>query len=243
MSRYLWRQPPLRIWVLPTVLFLILKEWEVIPPVQWRKISKPCSPKDLPSSRSISQHWLQFPCSYRVSADLETVSCLLHNLLMVSQLVSQPGAASVSSGSGSARSWNVLGHSHWVSRVHGLGSSDDNRNTRRRLDTFSSPEDEQARSAILLQFPCEQYHKGVTKWINSLWEDSNMPAFNKPVRIHCKAGSVSVRVVLETPAKCQDFVARYKDDGIPCEIDSPFCCASTTITVRQSRSLEDREDR
>ena len=124
---------------------------------------------------------------------------------------------------------------------HGPGSSDDNRNTRRRLDTFSSPEDEQARRATLLQFPCEQYRKGVTKWINSLWEDSNMPAFNKLVRIYCKAGSVSVRLELETRAKCQDFVARYKDDGILHGIDSPFCCASTTISVRQSRSLEDRE--
>ena len=59
-----------------------------------------------------------------------------------------------------------------------------------------------------------------------------MPAFNKPVRINCKAGSVSVRLVLET--------ARYKDDGIPYGIDSPFCCANATITVRQSRSVEDR---
>ena len=50
----------------------------------------------------------------------------------------------------------------------------DNRNTRRRLYTFSSPDDEQARSAILLQFPCEHYHKGVTKWIDNLWEKSSM---------------------------------------------------------------------
>ena len=37
------------------------------------------------------------------------------------------------------------------------------------------------------------------------------------------------------------FFARCKDDGIPNEIDSPFCSVKTTITVRQSRSLEDRE--
>ena len=85
MCRYLRRQPPLRIWALLTVLFLTLKEWEVIPHVQWRKN-------------------LQFPCSYRVSADLKAVPCLLHNqwhlsqtkfrtlnsLLTDSQLVSQP---------------------------------------------------------------------------------------------------------------------------------------------------------
>ena len=41
-----------------------------------------------------------------------------------------------------------------------------------------------------------------------------MPAYNKLVRIHYKAGSVSVSLVFETRAKCQDFIARYKDDGI-----------------------------
>ena len=52
---------------------------------------------------------------------------------------------------------------------------------------------------------------------------------------------MSARLKFETRTKCQDFVARYKDDGIPYEIDSPFCCAKTTITVRQSQSLEDWE--
>ena len=124
---------------------------------------------------------------------------------------------------------------------HGPGSSDDNRNTRRRLDPSSSAEDGQSRSAVLFRFPCEQYIKGITQWIDTLWEESDMLACNKPVRIHCKAGSVSVRLVFETRGKCQDFVGRFKDDGIPFAIHSPFCCANTTITVRQSRSVEDRE--
>ena len=68
-----------------------------------------------------------------------------------------------------------------------------------------------------------------------------MPVYNKPVRIHCKTGSVSARLVFETRAKCQDLVARKKDDGIPYEINSPFCCAKTTFVVRQSTSIEDRE--
>ena len=34
------------------------------------------------------------------------------------------------------------------------------------------------RSAVLLRFPCEQYLKGITKWIDTLWEESNMPACN-----------------------------------------------------------------
>ena len=95
----------------------------------------------------------------------------------------ETNATFVSSGSGSARSWNILGRSDDSTatgsfRYHGPGSSDDSSNTRRGLDTFSSPEDEQARSAVLLRFPFEQYHKGITKWINNLWEESNMPAFN-----------------------------------------------------------------
>ena len=86
-----------------------------------------------------------------------------------------------------------------------------------------------------------QYHTGITNWINILWEKSNIPAFYKPVRIHCKAHSVSARLVFETRGKCQDFVARYRDDGILYEIDSPFCNGKTVISVRQSKSLEDRE--
>ena len=34
---------------------------------------------------------------------------------------------------------------------------------------------------------------------------------------------------------------RYKDDGIPYQVDSPFCNVKTNIAVRQSKSLEDRE--
>ena len=91
----------------------------------------------------------------------------------------ETNATSVSSGSGSARSWNVLGHTDGSTATgslgsHGPGSSD---------------------GAVLLRFPCEQYHKGITKWIDNLWEDSKLPACNKPVRIHCKAGSVSVWLV------------------------------------------------
>ena len=76
-----------------------------------------------------------------------------------------------------------------------------------------------------------------------MWEESNVPAFNKLVRIQCKARSVSVRLFFETRAKCQDYVARYEDDGISYEIaiDSPFCCTNTNVVVRLSKSIEDRE--
>ena len=152
-------------------------------------------------------------------------------------------AASASNVSGSARSWPSLEQvdGSTAAGSQGPGSSNDNRNTRRRLDTSSSLADEHARSAVLLRFLCEQYHTGITKWINTLWERSNMPVDNSPVLIHCEAGSVSARLVFQSRTKCQHFVARCKDDGISFEIDSPFCSVKTTITVRQSKSLEDRE--
>ena len=52
---------------------------------------------------------------------------------------------------------------------------------------------------------------------------------------------MSVRLVFETRGKCQELIARNKDDGVPYEINSPFCRTNSTITVRQSRSIEDRE--
>ena len=85
----------------------------------------------------------------------------------------EAGAASVSSGSGSARSWPSLEQvdGSTAAGSHGPGSS----------------------------------------------------AHKKPVTIHCKAGSVPARLAFETTAKSQDFVVRYKDVGIPYEIDSSFC--------------------
>ena len=68
-----------------------------------------------------------------------------------------------------------------------------------------------------------------------------MPADSRLVTIHCKAGSTSVRLAIESRAKCQDFVVRYKEDGISYEVNSPFCSVKTTITVRQSKPIEDRE--
>ena len=59
-------------------------------------------------------------------------------------------AASASNVSGSAQSWPSVEQvdGSTAAGSHGPGSSDDNRNTRRRLDTFSSTEDEQTRSAV-----------------------------------------------------------------------------------------------
>ena len=36
-------------------------------------------------------------------------------------------------------------------------------------------------------------------------------------------------------------MARYKDDGLPNEVDGPFCNTSAKMLVRQSKSPEERE--
>ena len=80
----------------------------------------------------------------------QAVSAFTTDITNVEQIVSSLGArvatetnaASASSVSGSANSWNLLGHSDGSTATgsHGSGS-DGNRNTRRRLDTFSGPDD------------------------------------------------------------------------------------------------------
>ena len=97
------------------------------------------------------------------------------------------------------------------------GSSDNNSNTRRRLDTFSNPDDENARSAVLLHFPWEQIHAGVSTWFEKFWATTNAPACNKPSSV------IAERIQ-----------SLY-------EADSPFCHSSTKILVCRSKSLEDRE--
>ena len=123
-------------------------------------------------------------------------------------------AASASNVSGSGRSWPTLEQvdGSTAAGSHGPGSSDDNRNTRRRLHPSSSAEDEQSRSAVLYKFPCEPYLRGVTQWIDTLLDESGMLACNKPTRIHCKAGSVSINHQAH-PCQVQGSLVRCSDQG------------------------------
>ena len=254
--RYLFYQPLPRILVLLTVLFLTLKG-QVSAPVQWRRKSTGCSCesrsclfsyRENPDSKIASR---RFP---RQWPRMMQKSRILNKWLTVSQPASKhwkriwlpPQAVPVRQALGISLDRKSDGSTATGSLgSHGPGSSEDNRNTRRRLDTFSSPDDEHARSAVLLQFLFEQYHAGVINWINNFWATSNIPVNNKPVRIHCKTGGLSARFVFETRAKCQDFVARYKDDGIPDAVESPFCISSTNIIVRspnRSKTGESEND-
>ena len=96
-----------------------------------------------------------------------------------------------------------------------------------------SPDDENARRAVLLRFSCEPCHAGMSAWLNKELDPSDYPQ-----RVHCKRGTDSARIVLNTRALCQDLVARFKDDGLPYSVSSPFCIATSTMLVRQSRFQE-----
>ena len=93
---------------------------------------------------------------------------------------------------------------------HDPGSSEEGRNTRRRLDKFSCPDDENARSPVLLRFLCEQCHAGVSACLKK-----TLATVFLPDRIHCKTGTTSAPLVLNTRARCEEFVARFRDDGLP----------------------------
>ena len=160
----------------------------------------------------------------------------------------ETNATSVSSGSRSARSWNILGHCDGSTATgslgsHRPGSSDDNRNTRRGLDTFSSPEDEQSRSAVLLRFPFGPYH--TTKVLqsgsiifgkNPICQHTTSLSEFIVKQVLCRSG-----LYLKHEPNVKTLLLDIKDDGIPYAIDSPFCCTNAKIIVRQSKSIEDRE--
>ena len=74
----------------------------------------------------------------------------------------------------------------------------ENRNTRRKLDTDTGPDDENARSAVLSRFSCEPCHAGMSAWLNKVLDPSDFPQ-----RVHCKRGTKSARIVLNTRAQCQ----------------------------------------
>ena len=97
-------------------------------------------------------------------------------------------AGSASSVSGSARSWPSPGQvdGSTATGSHGPASSDDNRNTRRKLDTFSNTDEENARSSLLLHFPCEQFHAGVSIWLNNSLQRLTFSTANMHIKIHAR---------------------------------------------------------
>ena len=58
---------------------------------------------------------------------------------------------------------------------HDLIPLDEDRNTRRNVDTDSGADDENARSAVPLRLPCEQCHTGVSAWFTKTLEANDQP--------------------------------------------------------------------
>ena len=73
------------------------------------------------------------------------------------------------------------------------------------------------------------------------WLRRTLEAGDEPERVHCKRGAKSAGIVFDTIAKWHDFVARFKDDGLPNSVNSLFSSTTSTILVLQSRSPELRE--
>ena len=99
-----------------------------------------------------------------------------------------------------------------------------------------SSDDGDARTAVLLRCLCAQCLPGMYACLKKTVDPTDQLE-----RVHCKRGTRSAPIVSDTRANCADFVARIKDDGLPYPVYSPFCIATSTILVRQSRSPEWRE--
>ena len=190
----------------------------------------------------INEIYLQLPLVMQNAARIEncvqtlaqTVAAQTTKITSIEQLVGsfvarvtslETNAAYGSSSPDSARSWNMLGQRNGSKATgslvsHGPGSCDDSRNTRRRLDTFSSPEGEHARSAVLLRFPCEQYRTGITIWIDNLWENptsqptTNLSQFSAK-QVPCRPDSY-----LKQEPNVRTFWPDFQKMVSPCEIKS-----------------------
>ena len=171
MCQFLRYLPPLRIWILQTALFLTSTEQDSVP-VRWRRKSTKFSYKlrncfyscrAYPDSKTASR---RFPIQWLVWCENDEKwtrwLAALQPVLPHWKRMQRPFPVDAARQDLGIHSDTLIGSTATGSLgSHGPGSSDDSRNTRRRLDTFSSPEDEQAQSAVILRFPCEQYHTGI----------------------------------------------------------------------------------
>ena len=145
MCQFLRNLPPLRKWVLLTALpelertgFRVSTMEEKINEmfVQFAKL--PLLIQSVSSFENCVQTLSQTVASY--DAEIKSIEQKVSSLAALVTTL-ETNATSVSSGSGSARSWNILGHSDGSTatgslRSHGPGSSDDHRNQKRGLDSF-----------------------------------------------------------------------------------------------------------
>ena len=181
----------LRTWVLLMVLFPNSKEWALRLQAQSRRNSKSSWQRDLRSSSQRS------PCSQSVATITTKIASMeiVVGGLAARVAALEAGAISASSVSGSAGSWPLPGRTDGSTATGSRdpSASDENRNTRRRLGRDSDPDDEHARSAVLLRFPCEQCHSGMSAWLKKTFDPSDQPE-----RVHCK-------IILVRQSKSQEW--------------------------------------
>ena len=139
---------------------------------------------------------------------------------------SEAGAISASSVSGSpAGSWSLPGQidGSTATRSRVPSSLDENRNTRRRLDKDTSPDDENARG-VLLGFPCKQCLPGMYAWLK---KHSIQPTSRKESTAKEESNQLE---------SCLIVKILWQDSRMMS--NSPFGIATSAILVGQSRAPE-----
>ena len=90
---------------------------------------------------------------------------------------------------------------------------------------------------VSFQFPCEQIHAGVSTWLDMFWQRPTNQLSTGLSEFTVNQTPHPPRLVFETRAKCQDIVARFKDDGthtiVPLAISTPqYRCFPVTRRPR-----------
>ena len=113
-------------------------------------------------------------CIDKITSVEQIVSCFATRVVAL-----ETSAASASSGSGSARSWNSLGQSDGSTATgpHGPGSFDVNRNRRRRLDTLETGQRPTVPPFNRPPNPPGLYLKQEPS-VKTLWHDTRMMVFH-----------------------------------------------------------------
>ena len=159
--------------------------------------------------------WDCHPCSFSLHCHSHLVSTFTARLCEV-----EINAASASHVSGSARSWAK----RWLYRFPWSRIDEDLTHTPApKMNNHEvASKGSQIGSTTFGKNPICQCARNLSEFI-------------------AKEGPCQSCLFFETRAKCQDFVARYEDDGIDNAINRPFSCANTNSMFRQSKSIEDLE--
>ena len=132
--------------------------------------------QNLLNSTHSLQRLRRSPCLCKALPDSKILFRRFHNQWPLLQpkfqtlsrsLVASLARISASNVCGSAGSWPLPGRTDGSTATGSRdpSASDDDRNTRRGLDRDSDPDDDNALRAVLLRFPCEQCHAGMSVWI------------------------------------------------------------------------------